>query len=744
MRLTGVWRVFMASLLGDFWNVVKKHRKALTWTAVAAVLLFLASGAVFVRVSESPRFCLSCHIMEPYYKSWEESTHHDVNCLDCHYPPTLAGHAESKFRAISQVVQYFTGSYGTRLWAEIDDEACLREGCHETRLLERRAEYKEGIAFDHAAHLGEMRRGKKLRCTSCHSQIVIGTHIAVTESVCFTCHFMDAELGRGTADCLLCHGPPKTPVKYKAITFDHTAYLERGVPCTKCHMHVVEGDGAVPETACYRCHADRSGQMPDSTLLHRVHVTEHKVECFECHLEIKHGTLELSPLLAPDCASCHGYLHSAQENVYLGTGGVDAPSIPSAKFEARISCAGCHGTAPAEGGFPPVTGESCVSCHGAGYERVLASWQRDTGEAYRKGAALVAAARRVVYAAGGRDAARAHPRTLIAQAEKNLELVAADGSRGAHNIIYANALIETAVAKADEAAREVGRPLAYAPADFRVPEEGESCGWRCHFGLERRPLVVAGKTFDHGRHLSREGISCASCHDLERHGETVATAYNCSACHHARGDADCAGCHGDVSTLTVTYRGRSFSHGVHAARSGLACGGCHPGDRPSLVKGECSSCHHRPRGKTCAECHAVAAGMLSGTGASAGPGKASPMAGVSCAECHRDPPALLADGGCAECHPAGYVKIYGLWRKGVRENYRKLSIKVEEGRRRRAALAGVSLEGRGGLEILAQAEANLRWAGADASGGAHNNAYVNEVLKNDADALERALVKISP
>ncbi|HUU57740.1 MAG TPA: cytochrome c3 family protein, partial [bacterium] len=499
-----------------------------------------------------------------------------------------------------------------------------------------------------------------------------------------------------------------------------------------------------PDTACYRCHADRSDRMPDPTSLHRVHVTDHKVECFECHLEIKHGTLELSPLLAPDCASCHGYRHSEQENVYLGIGGLDTPSVPSAKFEARISCAGCHGAVPAEGAFPRATGESCVSCHGAGYDRVLERWQRDTGEAHRKGAALVAAAKAAVYAAGGRDPARAHPRTLVAQAEKNLELVAADGSRGAHNIIYANALIETAVSKADEAARSVGRPLSYAPAAFRVPKEDDTCAWRCHFGVERRSMTVRGKTFDHGRHLSQEGVECASCHDLERHGLTLSTAYNCSACHHARGDVDCASCHGDVSRLTVTYRDRQFNHGAHAARSGLGCRGCHPAARPSLVAGECSSCHHRPRGKTCEECHAVAAGMLRGESAPAGPGKPSPMAGVSCTECHRDPPAPLADGGCAACHPAAYVKIYGLWRKAAQENYRKLSIKLEESRRHKAALAGVAVEGRSGLEIFEQAEADLEWAAADGSWGAHNNAYVNDVLKRDADALERVLVEISP
>ncbi len=252
---------------------------------------------------------------------------------------------------------------------------------------------------------------------------------------------------------------------------------------------------------------------------------------------------------------------------------------------------------------------------------------------------------------------------------------------------------------------------------------------------------MRGKTFDHGRHLSREGVECASCHDLERHGVTLPTAYNCSACHHVKGERDCARCHGDVSRLTVTYRDRDFNHGVHAARSGLACDGCHPADAPSLVRGDCSSCHHRPRDKTCRDCHAVAAGTLAGTGAPGGAGEPSPMAKVACAECHKQPPVPLAEGGCAECHPAGYARIYSVWRKASQGNYRKLSVKLKEGRNRLDALARVTVDGRSGVEIYEQSQADLKWAGADGSWGAHNNKYLNEILQRDAEALERALAQ---
>jgi len=733
----------MASVLVDFWEFCKRHRKALRRMALAAAVLVVLAAAVFVRISESPRFCWSCHIMRPYYEAWEESSHHDVNCLECHYPPTVGGHISSKFRAISQVVQYFTGSYGTRLWAEIDDEACLREGCHDTRLLSGQVTYKENIVFDHTFHLGDLRRGKKLRCTSCHSQIVVGTHIEVTESVCFTCHFKDAVLGKGTADCLTCHGPPGKTVTYKGLKFDHATYLQREVPCTKCHLHVVEGDGAVPEERCYSCHGDRSGAVTDPVLLHRTHVTDRKVECYECHLEIRHGTLELSPLLAPECATCHGERHAVQEGIYVGAGGLDTAGVPSAMFEAQVSCAGCHtaGVAAGAGAFPAATAEACVSCHGVAFGRMYEKWRGETKRRYEKARAVVATAKASVYATGARDPSRASARTLIAQAEKNLDLVGADGSYGAHNVIYTNALIETAVLKADRAAALVGRAGRVDASRFHVPPEKDTCAWRCHFGVERLPLTVRGKTFDHGRHLQQEGVTCTACHDAERHGVTSPTAYNCSACHHSSDGAECASCHGDASHLQVRYHDRAFDHAGHILRSKLPCSGCHATENPAAVRVDCMGCHHKDTGKSCASCHAVAAGMLAGTGAPGGPGKASPMANVACVDCHGRPPAVPAEGGCLDCHNAGYAKIYGVWRKGVEGNYRKLSIKVKEVREAGLRLDAVTVEGRTGRELIEQAEADLRWVGADGSWGAHNNSYPNAVLQQDLKALESLLAE---
>src|SRR5512133_3630592 len=105
------------------------------WCLLVLVSMF-AGGGAFAEYSMQPSFCNSCHIMEPYYKAWHQSTHKNVACVDCHFAPGLENTLQGKWHASSQAVKYITQTYGSKPHAQIDDAACLRSGCHETRLLE--------------------------------------------------------------------------------------------------------------------------------------------------------------------------------------------------------------------------------------------------------------------------------------------------------------------------------------------------------------------------------------------------------------------------------------------------------------------------------------------------------------------------------------------------------------------------------------------------------------------------------
>jgi nitrate/TMAO reductase-like tetraheme cytochrome c subunit len=59
------------------------------WIVLIAGVVFLF-GFGGLKYSESPAFCNSCHIMEPYYEGWKTSKHNEVSCVACHYPPASA------------------------------------------------------------------------------------------------------------------------------------------------------------------------------------------------------------------------------------------------------------------------------------------------------------------------------------------------------------------------------------------------------------------------------------------------------------------------------------------------------------------------------------------------------------------------------------------------------------------------------------------------------------------------------
>jgi nitrate/TMAO reductase-like tetraheme cytochrome c subunit len=320
------------------------------------IFILVCAGAAGWYTSR-PEFCNSCHIMEPYYKSWQESSHKDVSCIECHFAPGVGGKLRGKMLGLVQLAKYVTASAGPRPAAEIPDASCLRSGCHDKRLLSGRVSFRVGrvtIPFDHTPHLGAIRRGKKqtiqsemeLRCTSCHSQIVQGKHMTVTPNTCFLCHFKDEPFNQGLGRCARCHQIPDQEFDLGGgVKFSHDLAYEKGVNCTSCHGDVIRGAGEVPRERCLSCH-NRLGdleQIDDHEFMHEMHVSEHKVDCLQCHLQIQH-TLDQEKLAhaAADCGSCHPNHHREQTDMLLGRGGKTVHLQTNGMVRVRVECKTCH------------------------------------------------------------------------------------------------------------------------------------------------------------------------------------------------------------------------------------------------------------------------------------------------------------------------------------------------------------------------------------------------------------------
>ena len=313
--------------------------------AFLMVIMVAAAGWYTSR----PQFCNSCHYMEPYYKSWQQSAHKNVSCIECHFPPGIANEVRGKLLGLVQVIKYVTATAGPRPNAEVPDASCLRSGCHETRLLSGRVDFHIGditIPFDHTPHLEKGRRDKTLRCTSCHSQIVQGSHMTVTPSTCFLCHFKDQPFNAGLAPApIVIRIPVKTFDLGGGVQFTHELAIKKGIDCALCHGDLIRGSGNVPRNRCTSCH-NREGdlaQIGDHVKMHQIHVTDHKVDCIQCHTPIQHSlTHNKIEQAVNDCQSCHPGHHQQQVDLLRGIGAKTVAAEPNMMLAIRAECRTCH------------------------------------------------------------------------------------------------------------------------------------------------------------------------------------------------------------------------------------------------------------------------------------------------------------------------------------------------------------------------------------------------------------------
>lgn len=538
--------------------------------AGGAMVFFIVANVGMVKYSESPQFCNSCHIMQPYYEAWKHSKHGQVACVECHYPPAenmgeLKKLFYKKYQNLSQVAKYVTRTYNSKPFAEVEDASCLRSGCHSTRLLDGKVDIKGGLArFDHRPHLNDKRRGRQLRCTSCHSQMVMGKHIEVTYDTCVLCHFRNRGEGRELkplAGCVGCHDVPAKKIKVGNMTYDHREFVsKRGVSCLNCHMDVVAGKGEATQDRCYTCHNDEEKvrHFADTPLVHETHVTKKGVACMHCHQEMRHGlglgegTAALPRLNEPafstgtaaaqphgpslkfECSLCHTGQHDGPLAMYAGkTPGLLKKDMPSPMFLADVDCVGCHfdgGRKASElkGHTVKASAEACVNCHGKPFAGVWEDTKVAVAQTMGKLAAKEAALQAAVVGKGG--AAKSN----LAEAQRRLDFVRS--GRGEHNVYLASTLLSEADARLSaglEAAGAAAQDLSAEPL-----LSGAYCATMCHgkTGVKVPPDTVRykGKTMPHGMHVENSSNQCRLCHDIGGHKEVPlkkGVQEVCAGCH---------------------------------------------------------------------------------------------------------------------------------------------------------------------------------------------------------------------
>ena len=249
--------------------------------------------------------------------------------------------------------------------------------------------------------------------------------------------------------------------------------------CQNCHADTVRGDGAVPQQVCWNCHNQTAqiSKFSETDLLHSEHVTNHKVECSGCHVQIEHSLVagareEAQPgaRFATDsgtCGMCHEQLHAGPREMFRGTGGRGVPDMPSPMARARVNCIACHTMKEHDSSSAEIQGQTfaasqdrCDYCHGDKYKGSLDDWRKSI-------AANLAKAETALLDAKSREAdtlpaeARLKIAQLLDDADYNIRFVKL--AHGVHNINYATALLNVSLDRCKEAQDLLSGKVASAP-----------------------------------------------------------------------------------------------------------------------------------------------------------------------------------------------------------------------------------------------------------------------------------------
>jgi hypothetical protein len=180
--------------------------------------------------------------------------------------------------------------------------------------------------------------------------------------------------------------------------------------------------------------------------------------CTACHSAEVHKAATATPAT---CAACHHNpmndrcesCHRSQSTFYRGGVKTDSAKVEPNVMVNAVGCTGCHDWTQKHS--RQAVGDKCVGCHDAAYLAFATEWTAGLDDQAKRAAAVLKRAEAALLAA--RRAGRAAPGAdfLVKEARDALMLVKT--ARGVHNPPAAEALLEAARLKAEEALGSLSR-----------------------------------------------------------------------------------------------------------------------------------------------------------------------------------------------------------------------------------------------------------------------------------------------
>jgi nitrate/TMAO reductase-like tetraheme cytochrome c subunit len=283
----------------SFIDLIEENKQAIV------ILLFLISitggivGYKYYRhTQDDPEFCMSCHLMQDAFKTWQSGKHRDFQCQICHTMTLI----EQNKMMVSFVVR------GSKTLKQKHGRispwnAC--RGCHVSDVAQGSKTLTN--SYGHARHVFM----QNISCGKCHFGNL--HQFSPNQQACSECHTdrLIHGLGMEGMQCLNCHNySEKAP---KMITSER---------CLRCHQELRQKN-VMSAVNCFDCHHPHGKIKPSSQDClkschgneskvgqHNLHMTKAGLQCLDCHKA--HRWAVGREQAVKICTRCHAYKDPAK------------------------------------------------------------------------------------------------------------------------------------------------------------------------------------------------------------------------------------------------------------------------------------------------------------------------------------------------------------------------------------------------------------------------------------------------
>jgi nitrate/TMAO reductase-like tetraheme cytochrome c subunit len=419
-------------------------------TVIIAIVVVYGIKAS-IDFSSAPAFCkMTCHDMEQDVVSFRASFHggklnngkpvshngHKADCHACHYDPGLVGLMIGKMEAMLSIVHEVTGEKGE----PVEEFRLSKEG------EERIKNWVDKKEWD--AYVSEPSKGE-------HAVFILPQYIHKPKKGPVYVAALHGKKRRVTNDaCKRCH-PDKTGMVNANALLDAQKDVEKDPNALAPESKAEAKSKAVAMEEKFSAVPGPHASHEDKGLI-----------CLDCHQEIAHAPVDLgiSPMNLPRmeiCFRCHNgekafkdacaKCHTGQVNMHAGKGAKDVEDAPGL-MNGQAECGDCGHS---EGNKFKADVSTCDGCHSAGYKDMVKDWQASYEASVAPVKVLIEEVEKLLKKSGKKQSSEmAEAEELFNIAKYNYDYAVKDGSRGAHNNDYTDAMLKKAAEKL-KAAKEL-------------------------------------------------------------------------------------------------------------------------------------------------------------------------------------------------------------------------------------------------------------------------------------------------